>query len=253
MGFSRGGGSLTHYNFKSLQQVLLKARKADKKIAHATYARVVHGTKAEPKTIAIRHHFTDILLFHDDGSIDISTCNRCDSVTTKMRFTAYASVHLTQMPLKAVNGFGVRPKRALFLCYGWGQPFVPWNSDNAYIRMNPNKSFSGYKPYEVECIVKTLEMRRAMRKVGKIVKIALGVYKLSGENKDIFKNRNKLLDSWLIEQYKKPLEETDYTNLPFIYGPEQEPERAFKKAMEDVRWAIARYEGYTGVHQVHSA
>lgn len=240
-------------NFQDLKELLLKARQSEKKLAYATYARVIVGTKAEPETIAIKHHATDILLFHKDGSIDISTYHRCDSGTTKERFRTYAGVHLTSLKLKAVNGFAVREKSAMFLCYGWGQPFVAWNADNdrRYIRLNPDKSFdmSTVEPHKVTTIVKTLEMRRAMRKVGKIAQIALGVYKLANEDHKVFRNGNIQVDAWLLQQYAKPLEETTYRDMPFIWD-RQDPKETFKKAMDDVRWTIARAEGFTGTHHV---
>lgn len=240
--------------FNDLRRSLLTARGATKKLSNNTYARVTLGTRAEPGIIAVRYHSTDILLFHADGAIDVSTYSLCSSMTTKQRLSALANVHITSRPLAAINGYRPYEDTALFLCTGTGdwrtREFVAWNGRKGdYIRVNPDKTIdmSTVAPHKVTCIAKPKEMRRAMRKVSTIVRTALVFAKLSGNNSAFAKPDN--VYTWVIQQYKKPLDELDLTALPYIH-PSADPKVAFAQVMNEVRWTIAKWEGYTEEREV---
>ena len=238
-------------DFEELTTRLRRARSDKAKLCNATYAHVRDGTKADPKIIAIRHHWTDILLYHPDGTIEISTDSLCESNTTRERFKDFARIYLTNRSLPAVNNYAVRPDKKMFMSYGWNEPFVAFDSPDGYIKMNPDKTFdmSTVKPYEVVVIENSLMMRRTMLEVGKIVKVALGFYKLK-DNELMFRKGNGNPCDWLARQFAKPITEIDLTNLPFIHG---DPKTAFKGAMEVVRWQIARSKGYVGTRRVLTA
>lgn len=237
--------------FSELADKIRRGRNGKAKLCNATYAHVRDGTKAEPKLIAIRHHWTDILLYRPDGTVEMCTDSLCESNTTRERFKDYARIYLTNRSLPAVNNYAVRPAKKMFMSYGWEAPFVAFDSPNGYIKLNADKTIdmSTVKPYEVVVIENALMMRRAMLEVGKIVKVAMGFYKLK-DNELLFRKGNGNPCDWLARQYAKPITELDLRNLPFIHG---DPRTAFKGAMEVVRWQIARSEGYVGTRQVLTA
>lgn len=244
-------------DFGSLSRLLQRSRRDDYKLAHETITYVKRGTKEEPEVIAIRHHSTDILLYNKDGSIEVSTCHLCSSNTTRIRLRTYANIYLTNRKHAAINGFMVRPRADLFISHGWSD-FVAWNGGrDDYVKLNPDKTWdmSTIKPHQVTFIVKPTEMRRAMRKVGMIARLALGMYKLSNDNIAIFQRRHDgphNVDDWIMAQYYKPLNEIDLRRLPWIYAT-RDPHNEFKNAMDSVRWRIARYEGFVETRDVLTA
>lgn len=234
--------------FSELADKIRRGRNGKAKLCYATYAHVRDGTKAEPKLIAIRHHWTDILLYRPDGTVEVRTDSLCESITTRERLKNYARIYLTNRALPAVNNYAVRPGKAMFMSYGWSEPFVAYNSNEGYIRLNADKTIdmSTVKPYEVTVIEKPTEMRRVMLEVGRIVKLALSYQKLK-DNDDMFRKGRISPCEWLAEQYERKIQNTDLTNLPYISG---DPRSKFKEAMEVVRWKIARSNGYVGTRDV---
>jgi hypothetical protein len=135
----------------------------------------------------------------------------------------------------------------MFMCYGWGAPFVAWNDDKfEYIRIASDGTInmSTVSPHRIEVIEKPVELRRAMRKVSIIAKVGLGYHKL----KESTAAGRDFPSTWLLNQYKKPIEELDLSSL--FLNDRVDAKQQMKEGIESVRWAIARWEGFMGTREV---
>lgn len=240
--------NMDHQHFDSLVEFAKRGRwpLKGRKIANATYVRI--DSIAEPTLAYVKHHYTDILIYHKDGRIEVSTYHLCSSVTTKMRLWGYAHVSVQLRAIPAINGYATSEPKTWVL--HWKGKHVLFNGKDGYITLLPSGEIdqSTVKPIEIEVVTDTVKLARVMRKLGKHIKVIRVHHKLSDGDTDAYKrSEGPNPENWLLERYNMKLEEMSLSPLPKIPAfCRADILHVMKRAMNNVRWDIARREGCLG-------
>lgn len=210
---------------------------------------ILDGTRDAPKRVRLRFHSTDILVWTPDSKIYV--CTGWSTVTTLARLSEYGDVQVYKRNHPTINGYAVNPDNGLYMHIDrcWPVPF------------NGNLNFHGYNNYAcfdvttgefdidsidapcVECVTDPTALRRKMTKLGKVAKLALGYAKLAGDNP--FNQGHIRIEDWLRERVDIPLEEIQLSPWPYI-GDRTSPRAAFTRAMNSLRWSLAKEAGFVG-------
>lgn len=213
---------------------------------------ILDGPREEPKQVRLRFHNTDIIVWRPNG--DRYICTGWESQTTRERLHEYGGTSIHTKWLSALNGYAVTPERATLMSLSYSGISVPFSGNAScggyhdnYIRVKPGNEIdlSTVNPIQVRCVVEPEALRRRMKHIGKVAKLALGYAKLDGREGPFEKGTGNVSD-WLLARMNTPLEEIQLSPFPFI-SPAQDPKTAFKQGMDAIRWTIAHKEGWLGV------
>jgi hypothetical protein len=118
------------------------------------------------KSYAICYHATDIVVFHEDGSIEIDT--NWTTITTMMRIWRYAGRGRFSQYVRGINGRAVSPNRVYVGRDNRGKIF-PWQAKGNKIRFDPTGAIdmSTVAPITVEYI----DDVKAVNKAAKTFKV----------------------------------------------------------------------------------
>lgn len=243
--------------FEYLRLWLKKGRKdpeSGRIFQNATVVRCV-GPVSAPSKIIVRHHWTDILIFHSDGSFEVSTNSLCTSDTTRSRFDAYAGISISYLKLPTVNGYSTNPGKAMFLNTGNRWEYEKGNmyafrGVDGYITIRKDRTVDEdtVKPHVVDAVSNPTELRRAMRHLGKVAKLFLGYAKLKGGDSTEYFQNGRLYD--LSSYVGVPLTDVDFSNPPHLYLHGKSIKEKILECVTNSRWEIARRHGWLTDHSV---
>ncbi len=209
---------------------------------------MLHGPKEEPTCIAVKYHRTEIVRYYPDGSFEIAT--GWGSITTRERIRNYSGVVVCTMPLPSINRSRPSVERAMFLHYAHQE--VPFNSVGGYIRIDPSGhiDMSTVEPHRVTIISNLPEVNKKSRHMHRLKKLVLGYMKLRNST-DFLISGEIPTDQWLYQRLDTPIEEVALSPFPRIFMPYgRDPrvvvERDFNSTILDIKWKIARNNGWTG-------
>ncbi len=207
---------------------------------------ILDGTREKPVQVRLKYHATNIVVWKPEG--DVFICTGWETVTTKQRLSTYADTSIFGKSLPALNGYAVSPEKATFIAVRGVRDSVPFNGsasvghghDN-YLRITPEREWdmSTVKPVQVECVVEPEKLRKTMRHLGDVSRLALGYVKLAGR----MPPGEVGMQKWLVDRMNTPLEEINLRPFPYC---SDYPKTDFKTALGNVRWLIAKNSGWLG-------
>lgn len=223
-----------------------------KKIQNNTHL-FLDGTFDEPQQIRLKYHNTNIIILKPNG--DRYICTDWSSMSTLERLREHANVSVFCADIPAINGYKTNPERGHFIKVYGSDMTVPFQGNasvpdggryNNYIRVMPGGEvdLATVNPIEVKCVIDDQKLRKIMRHVGKISRLALGYIKLRGDWPIAEPENQVNMYTWLMQRYKTPLEEIQLSPFPF-FG--DNPKNDFKAGMDAIRWDIAVREECVGV------
>lgn len=121
--------------------------------------------------IRVRHWYTDILKFYPDGSIDVATTHRCDSVSTRALIWEFANVSVGN-ERKLPKHEGRLPVDTSVMCIRAKNGIFPFEGRAGYIRLRADHTvvLSTIKPVRLEYMHKKKEARALVSEFTKLQK-----------------------------------------------------------------------------------
>jgi hypothetical protein len=209
--------SVYRHSYTDLARLFATARNksAGKPLDHST--RIFERSN---DVLTIRHHSTDILRYHPDGSIEVNT--GWTSNTTLERIRGYAGISVYTKRLPAINGFRPGIERTHVIRCKKTQKEYVFNSRSGYIRFDAEGRIdpSTVDAIHVDAIADAKAVRVARKQAGLLLKHIQVRVKLGVPLKNIYPS---YAANWLSANLGRPIDTVDFSEAPANLNVDQGP------------------------------